>query len=279
MPNLLNALAFTLCLFAGVGLFVRQMSGRIGLLRAAKGTFTLDDVIPRLRDLLTVAIGQKKFLRRDAAEIGERTAGWMHAFIFWGFMILGLQVVQMFARAYLPNFDVFAIPGVHLLQGPYVLAKDGFQLIVLVSVLVALTRWLVTHPKRLFGFVPADDGNKNNAIRWLSRLTPSAVIKVGSSAPGQTNTFEALNAAFGLVQGQDPEKASIKTEADTMFLLSDGMPTTGRIVEPQMLLDYVATVNKRLKMTIHCIAFGSANRQLMEMLAQMNGGQYVRIGS
>jgi len=169
MPNLLNALAFTVCLVAGVGLFVRQMWGRIGLLRAAKGTFTMDDVVPRLRDLMTIAIGQKKFLRPETQKMGERVAGWMHALIFWGFMILGVQVVQTFARAYVPNFNVFAVPGVHLLEGPYGLAKDLFQALVFVSVVVALVRWLVTHPKRLFGFVPAEEKIRHHA-HWEAYL-------------------------------------------------------------------------------------------------------------
>src|SRR5688500_9453110 len=111
MPNVLNMLAFTLCLLAGVGLFVRQMQGRLGLLRAAKGKFTLDDVTERVRDLLTIAIGQQKFLRPETLRQGEAVAGFMHALLFWGFMILGVQVVTMFARAYFPNFSLFAFPG------------------------------------------------------------------------------------------------------------------------------------------------------------------------
>lgn len=127
--------------------------------------------------------------------------------------------------------------------------------------------------------VPADDGNKNAAVKWLAKLTVANIVPVGGRSPGQTNTFEALNAAFGLVQGQEIQKSTYKTDADTMFLLSDGMPTTGRIVEPQPLLDYVKTVNRRAKMVIHCIAFGSSNRVLMEQIALESGGIYVKVGS
>jgi Fe-S oxidoreductase len=169
MPNPWNAAAFTICLAVGIGLFLRQITGRFNLLRAATGNFAMDDVAPRLRDLLTIAIGQKKFLRRETQRMGERTAGWMHALLFWGFMILGVQVVQMFARAYLPDFSLFAVPGGHFLEGPYVLAKDAFQLIVLVCVAVALGRWLVTHPKRLFGFLPAENKVRHHA-HWEAYL-------------------------------------------------------------------------------------------------------------
>lgn len=133
--------------------------------------------------------------------------------------------------------------------------------------------------------VPSDDSNKAAAVKWLARLNterilPKSVVIPGrGTPPGRTNTFEALNTAFGLTSGQKLDKNTYKTDADTMFLLSDGMPTIGRIVEPQPLLDFIADVNKRAKMVIHCVAFGSANRPFMEMLAQQNGGQYVKLGS
>ena len=189
MPNLLNAAAFTVCLAVGVGLFLRQITGRFNLLRAAKGTFTIDDVTGRLRDLLTIAIGQKKFLRPSTARMGEGLAGWMHALIFWGFMILGLQVVQMFARAYLPGFSVFAVPGLHLLEGPYVLVKDLFQAIVFVAVVVALARWLVTQPRRLFGFGPAEDRLRSHS-HWEAYLILSFIgaIRVRRIAAKSTSS-------------------------------------------------------------------------------------------
>lgn len=133
--------------------------------------------------------------------------------------------------------------------------------------------------------VKATSGNKNKAIKYLSRLTPEAVAPTGGgirragAIAGQTNTFEALNAAFGLFKGDEFDKKAFKTEADTVFFLSDGNPTTGRITQPQTLLDYVATVNKRAKLVIHTISFGNANKQLMEILAQQSGGQSVMIGN
>jgi hypothetical protein len=129
------------------------------------------------------------------------------------------------------------------------------------------------------GLVPADDSNKNAAVKYLARLTVASVVQAGADAPGRTNTFDALNAAFGTMKGSEAGKNTYKTDADTMFLLSDGMPTCGRITEPQTLLDYVATVNRRAKMVIHCVAFGSSNKALMETMAMQNGGVYRKIGN
>jgi len=171
---MVSMLAFAVCMVVGLGLFIRQMWGRFNLLRAAQGEFSIRDVGARLRDTLEIAIGQKKFLRPSAARMGEGVAGWMHALLFWGFMILGVQVVQMFARAFVPGFSVFAVPGLHVLEGPYVLVKDCFQAIVLGAVVVALVRWFVTQPRRLFGFGPAEDRLRSHS-HWEAYLILSFI--------------------------------------------------------------------------------------------------------
>lgn len=128
------------------------------------------------------------------------------------------------------------------------------------------------------GLVPADQGSKNAAIRWLARLTTASVVPVGTSGAGRTNTYDAINAAFGLLTGGTAEKPTFKTDADTMFLLTDGNPTAGAITEPKLLIEHVATINRKAKMVIHTIGFGASNRPLLESLARDSGGQYVSIG-
>ena len=101
---MLNAMAFTVVLLAGLGLFLYQVWRRFNLLRAASGEFTLDRIPERIRALLVYAFGQEKFIRPEVAIVREQTAGWMHFFIFWGFTILGLQIVTMFGRAFSSDF-------------------------------------------------------------------------------------------------------------------------------------------------------------------------------
>ena len=128
------------------------------------------------------------------------------------------------------------------------------------------------------GLVPADEGSRNAAIRWLAKLTPASVVPVGNSGAGRTNTFEAMNAAFGLMTGGTAEKATFKTDADTMFLLTDGNPTVGAVTEPKLLIEHVAEINRKAKMVIHTIGFGASNQALMQALARDSGGQYVSVG-
>ena len=80
----------------------------------------------------------------------------MHVFIFWGFTILGVQVIHMFVRGFV---DEFTLPGlsVHLLGGPYLFIKDVMEVVVVGAIAVALYRWLVSHPARLYGYAPAEN--------------------------------------------------------------------------------------------------------------------------
>jgi Fe-S oxidoreductase len=164
----LNALVFAVVLAIGLGIFIRQIWGRFNQLRASTGKFTVDSIPDRVRAVLVYALGQKKFVRPEAARQGEAVAGWMHFFIFWGFSILGIQVIHMFGRVFVPGFTL-PLLSIDWLGGPYLLLKDVFEVIVLVAIGVAFTRWLVTRPRRLFGFMPAEEKIRGHA-HWEAYL-------------------------------------------------------------------------------------------------------------
>ncbi|HMS16913.1 MAG TPA: HEAT repeat domain-containing protein [Planctomycetota bacterium] len=128
--------------------------------------------------------------------------------------------------------------------------------------------------------VPATGDHKNRAIKFLARLQPAALAPVSRAVTlGQTNTFEAINSCFGIFKGDTWDPKVSKSEADTVFFLSDGNPTTGRITDPQELVNYFRTVNKRGEMVVHTISFGASNKGLMEGIALASGGQSVMIGN
>jgi Mg-chelatase subunit ChlD len=87
---------------------------------------------------------------------------------------------------------------------------------------------------------------------------------VSKIAPrGSTNIFDALETAFA------------HKEADTIYLLSDGAPTNGRIIDEDDILKEVRKMNRLRQIVIHTISFGSS--AFMKSLATQNGGQYVEI--
>jgi Fe-S oxidoreductase len=147
---MLSAVVFTLAVLVALGVFARTLYGRFRLLAAAQPVDRFNQISERLIATLVYAFGQKKFV------VGEQPAGWLHFFIFWGFMVLGVQVTTMFARAY---SDHFYIPGLSptLFGGPVMFVRDLMELIVFVCVVAALYRWTFSHPQRLFGFRPAEE--------------------------------------------------------------------------------------------------------------------------
>src|SRR2546428_6419621 len=150
-----TSIAFSFCLLVALGVFVRQLWGRFNLLRAAAPVNRFDRIVERLQAVAVYFFGQQKFVRPAVAEVRETSAGWMHFFIFWGFPILGLQIMTMFGRGY---SDRFYLPGfsMRLLGGPYLVLRDLMEAIVLFWIAVAFVRWLVTRPARLFGYAPAE---------------------------------------------------------------------------------------------------------------------------
>src|SRR5579859_4711404 len=144
---------FSLCIFVSLSALFYQLWRRFQLLRSAGAVSRFDRIPERVRAVLVYAFGQRKFVRSNPG--AERSAGWMHFFIFWGFIILGVQILTMFGRAY---SDSFVVPGfsMDLLGGPYLLLRDFMEVAVLVAVGVGLVRWGITHAPRLYGFLPPE---------------------------------------------------------------------------------------------------------------------------
>jgi Fe-S oxidoreductase len=127
-----------------VGFFAYNVQRLIGYLRIGR----LDDVrwteIPaRLGNLITIGIFQTKIFR-------DSIAGPMHALIFWGFLILGASTTEMLIAGVFPDFgyEHFLPEQVFRL---YVLSQEGFGLIVLAMVSMALWRRLTKRVPRLQG--------------------------------------------------------------------------------------------------------------------------------
>lgn len=76
-----------------------------------------------------------------------------------------------------------------------------------------------------------------------------------------TNVFDTL------------EHALKDKRVDTIFLLTDGNPSRGRITDPDLIAQEIRVLNRIRGATIHGIAFG-AESELLKTLAAENGGEY-----
>lgn len=120
----------------------------------------------------------------------------------------------------------------------------------------------------LFNLIPFDASARpmeeelielNDDTREDSRKFAAAL-----RASGGTNIHDALELAFEDVR------------VDTIYLMSDGAPSVGAIIDPSELRDEVARWNSVRGITIHCIAVGQ-DHALLKGLAEDSSGKYVRV--
>jgi uncharacterized protein YegL len=102
-----------------------------------------------------------------------------------------------------------------------------------------------------------------NELRALDDDNRAVLIKIARELPlgGGTNIFDALEAAFA------------DAKVDTIFLLTDGEPSTGRLVSPEAILEEVRRWNRTRQIVIHCIGLG-IDSELLKRLAADSGGMY-----
>jgi Fe-S oxidoreductase len=125
--------------FAG-GLFARRALFLVGLVRAGKPVERSDDVPRRLRNEAVIVLGQRKLLQR-------LVPGLMHAFIFWGFLVLFPTIVMAMIAA-VDRHETMPWLG---RQGWFAALVDVFVILVLVGVATALVIRKVVRPRRFAG--------------------------------------------------------------------------------------------------------------------------------
>jgi HEAT repeat protein len=96
--------------------------------------------------------------------------------------------------------------------------------------------------------------SRTAAIEWINRL----------GARGATNLYDSVKMAF-----EDKD-------VDTIFIMSDGEPTNGEVIDPYRIREDVAFWNKHRKVKINCISIGG-NLEILEWIATDAGGKYVEM--
>ncbi|MCB9881520.1 MAG: VWA domain-containing protein [Planctomycetes bacterium] len=111
------------------------------------------------------------------------------------------------------------------------------------------------------------DRNKSNLVQYLRLVRPT----------GSTNVYDALDLALQM-GGRGVYDKYYKTAFDTVYLLSDGAPTAGAVVDPDEILRRVRETNALRQITFHTITFGDVNNaRFMQQLAEQSGGKHVHI--
>ena len=128
---------------------------------------------------------------------------------------------------------------------------------------------------------------KTSSVDYVERLKPiggsskaalagAGLVGAAGMEEGKTNTYLALMTGLGGPGGRT--LGDVAEDVDTIFFLSDGRPSVGKLIEPDDILGAVREVNKLKKIVIHAIAIGEFQKDFMEALAKENGGVFVDLG-
>jgi len=128
---------------------------------------------------------------------------------------------------------------------------------------------------------------RNEAIKFVSTLKPIAPASASGRAGKltadntrqKTNTYGALVTALGLSDEAVPSWRAARSPADTIFLLTDGLPTTGKITDVQKVVAAVLDLNRTRGAVIHVIVFDKDAARKLRPLADRTGGKCVVRGS
>lgn len=130
------------------------------------------------------------------------------------------------------------------------------------------------------GLVPATDANKKRFYKFVE----------GLDAEGGTNTWAGLE--LGLEVKTFVYEKRYEVNVDEIFVISDGMPSVGEVVDAQEILRLVAETNRFAKIRINTIFIadqlnerdrmameqsGMRGDKFMKLLAEQNGGDAVNL--
>ncbi len=130
-----------LCTLTALGFFFAALWPKLKVLLKAKPENRFDRPLDRVWNTLRIAFGQTKLLK-------NKKSGWMHALIFWGFLILILRAGHFFVIGFFQEMPV-PLPGFEAIHYLYGLVKDIVILLVTLAASYALYRRLVIRPPRL----------------------------------------------------------------------------------------------------------------------------------
>jgi len=136
----IGAIALAVALILSGTLFTRRVITLVGLVRAGKPVERTAEIPKRVENELVIVLGQRKLLQR----IGP---GLAHAFIFWGFLVLGPTILIAMIGA-VDKHSTLPWLG-H--QGWYQLLVDIFCVLVLAGVVAGVYIRKVQRPERFKG--------------------------------------------------------------------------------------------------------------------------------
>ncbi|MBG56134.1 MAG: Fe-S oxidoreductase FadF [Deltaproteobacteria bacterium] len=143
----MNPWLMSLVMFFAWGILALQLIVKFGALTKMAPESRFKDIKRRIGRLLKMGIGQERLIGRSR----ERGSGIMHAFIFWGALIIGVRELTLMGEGFLTGFQEYLplLGSDSILGFIYISVYNVAEVLVLALVLVALYRRIWPKPERL----------------------------------------------------------------------------------------------------------------------------------
>jgi HEAT repeat protein len=125
--------------------------------------------------------------------------------------------------------------------------------------------------------VPAGTGVVDQAISYLEGQRPPSMNTAGDITKQRTNVADALRIALGIKRGTNGRATA--DAADEAYIMTDGAPTAGDLVDPDVLLSWFKERNRLARLRLHVVTFQTIDTDLkfLQALASAGGGAFVAI--
>jgi hypothetical protein len=133
---------------------------------------------------------------------------------------------------------------------------------------------------------------KGGAVRDSKTLKEAVEWVEKQKVVGSTNIYDALETAFKMMGVGASQDKAYAPAYDTIFFMTDGVPTSGKVTDKAVILSEVKRWNEARRIRIHVVGMGGKDRDhpggggrggprddidkdFLKMLADQNGGQCV----
>ncbi len=182
IPNFI----FLALMLASFGVFVSNLALIWARINAATGVEEnrVDNLSQRVAELISLGFVQGKMFK-------DKTAGIMHALIFWGFITVSIGTLETLLSGLIPGFDFGKIFGHGAFYKGFLLTQDFGNLIVVAGILFAFYRRLFAPPKRLQSLGAASKKDAYIVLGLILTLVVTALMNMGAKVhtgeiPGAT---------------------------------------------------------------------------------------------
>jgi uncharacterized protein YegL len=113
--------------------------------------------------------------------------------------------------------------------------------------------------------VQATSANKKKAVAYIKML----------KAGGGTNISDALEESLKLA-GDGTKDSTITLNVETVFLLTDGVPSAGQFTNTEDILKALSGWNSLKRVIVHSVGLGdNHDKVFLEKMAEQNNGIYI----